>query len=122
MYSTSEREVQPAFERIFEQYGLPEAIRSDNGSPFASASASLGLSQLSSWWVSLGIRLDRIDPDRPDQNGAHERIRRDVRAELQLAPADTIRFPCGLPESSVSPSCAVSRRIRAGSTSPRRAT
>jgi len=88
MQSTAEREVQPAFERIFEQYGLPEAIRSDNGSPFASASAPLGLSQLSSWWVSLGIRLDRIDPGRPDQNGAHERIHRDVRAELQLAPAD----------------------------------
>ncbi len=90
MQSTAGREVQPAFERIFEQYGLPEAIRSDNGSPFASPTAPLGLSQLSSWWVSLGIRLDRIDPGRPDQNGAHERIHRDIRAELQISPAEGV--------------------------------
>ena len=85
---TGEGEARAAFERVFEQYGLPGAIRSDNGSPFASASAPLGLSRLSSWWVSLGIRLDRTDPGRPDQNGAHERMHRDIRAELQAFPAD----------------------------------
>jgi transposase InsO family protein len=87
MESQAEKAVRPVFEKIFERYGLPEAIRSDNGSPFASVNAPLGLSRLSSWWVSLGIRLDRIAPGRPDQNGAHERIHRDVRAELQTNPA-----------------------------------
>jgi len=90
MESQSERAVRPVFEQIFEMYGLPEAIRSDNGSPFASVHAPLGLSRLSSWWVSLGIRLDRIDPGRPDQNGAHERIHRDIRAELQTNPAECV--------------------------------
>jgi len=80
----------PVFEDVFEKYGIPQAIRSDNGSPFASTNGPLGLSQLSCWWVSLGIRLDRIDPGRPDQNGAHERIHRDIRAELQLDPAADI--------------------------------
>jgi transposase InsO family protein len=90
MQSTAECVVRPAFERIFEGHGLPKTIRSDNGSPFASSQAPLGLSRLSSWWVSLGIRLDRIEPGRPDQNGAHERIHRDIRAELQLQPADGV--------------------------------
>jgi transposase InsO family protein len=86
--STSSDAVRPAFESLFEQYGLPGAIRSDNGSPFASVNAPLGLSRLSAWWVSLGIHLDRIAPGRPDQNGAHERIHKDIRAELQLSPAN----------------------------------
>jgi len=90
MESQSERAVRPVFEQLFELYGLPEAIRSDNGSPFASVNAPLGLSRLSSWWVSLGIHLDRIAPGRPDQNGAHERIHRDIRAELQINPAASI--------------------------------
>jgi putative transposase len=90
MESTAEHAVRPAFERLFERYGLPESIRSDNGTPFASHQAPLGLSRLSSWWVSLGIRLDRIDPGRPDQNGTHERIHRDIRAELQLTPSDGV--------------------------------
>jgi len=88
MESTSERSVRPVFERAFEAHGLPAAIRSDNGSPFAASSAPLGLSRLSAWWVSLGIRLDRITPGHPEQNGAHERIHRDIRAELQMNPAD----------------------------------
>jgi transposase InsO family protein len=86
LQSTSNKAVRPVFESVFEHYGLPEMIRSDNGSPFASVMAPLGLSQLSAWWVSLGIRLDRIDPGRPDQNGAHERIHRDIRADLQSKP------------------------------------
>ena len=90
MESTAERAVRPAFERMFEAYGLPEALRSDNGTPFAASRAPLGLSRLSAWWVSLGIRLDRIDPGHPEQNGAHERIHRDIRAELQICPADGV--------------------------------
>lgn len=89
---TGEGETRTVFERVFSKYGLPDAIRSDNGSPFASATAPLGLSRLSSWWVSLGIRLDRIDPGRPDQNGAHERMHRDIRSELQAFPADDIEL------------------------------
>jgi transposase InsO family protein len=81
--STRGEAVRQAFEALFERYGLPESIRSDNGSPFASASAPLGLTRLSAWWVALGINLDRIDPGRPDQNGAHERVHRDIALEVQ---------------------------------------
>ena len=86
MNTTKTEPVRDAFEQLFEQYGLPESIRSDNGTPFASPMAPRGLSRLSAWWITLGIRLDRIDPGRPDQNGAHERVHRDIRAELQLNP------------------------------------
>lgn len=75
--------VRARFEKVFETYGLPEMIRSDNGSPFASANGLLGLSALSVWWLSLGIGLDRIDPGRPDQNGAHERMHRDISLEVE---------------------------------------
>jgi transposase InsO family protein len=75
--------VRAAFERLFERFGLPRTIRSDNGVPFASVAAPLGLSRLSAWWVALGIDLDRIDPGRPDQNGGHERVHRDIAQEVQ---------------------------------------
>lgn len=75
--------VQPCFERLFEQYGLPQAIRSDNGAPFASSNAPLGLSRLSAWWLSLGISLDRIEPGKPQQNGSHERMHRNLSLEIQ---------------------------------------
>jgi len=75
--------VQKRFERLFECYGLPEAIRSDNGSPFASRSAVHGLSRLSAWWVALGIDLERGRPGHPQDNGAHERLHRDISLELQ---------------------------------------
>ena len=75
--------VQACFERLFERYGLPAAIRSDNGSPFASASALLGLSKLSVWWLALGIDLERGRPGCPQDNGGHERMHRDIRQELQ---------------------------------------
>jgi putative transposase len=71
------------FERLFERYGLPEALRSDNGSPFASRSAVHGLSRLSAWWVALGIDLERGRPGHPQDNGAHERLHRDISLELQ---------------------------------------
>ena len=75
--------VRQAFERVFEQYGLPQVIRSDNGSPFAASNSPLGLSRLSAWWLALGIDLDRIPPARPDQNGAHERMHRDIALEVE---------------------------------------
>jgi len=75
--------VQERFEKVFMTYGLPRVIRSDNGSPFASVHAPLGLSRLSAWWVALGIDLDRIEPGHPEQNGGHERMHRDIRTELQ---------------------------------------
>jgi transposase InsO family protein len=75
--------VKQAFEELFNKYGLPEIIRSDNGPPFASSFNALGLSKLSVWWMSLGIKLDRIDPGCPYQNGGHERMHRDMKAELE---------------------------------------
>jgi transposase InsO family protein len=66
-------ENRPVFERVFREYGLPEVIRSDNGSPFAKASPT-GLTRLSAWWIKLGIRPERIDPGSPQQNGRLERL------------------------------------------------
>jgi transposase InsO family protein len=75
--------VQQRFERLFERHGLPQAIRSDNGVPFASHKAVHGLSRLSAWWVALGIDLERGRPGHPQDNGAHERLHRDISVELQ---------------------------------------
>ncbi len=75
--------VRASFEQLFEKHGLPAAIRSDNGPPFASANGLLGLSQLSAWWLALGIDLERSRPGCPQDNGAHERMHLDVRRELQ---------------------------------------
>jgi transposase InsO family protein len=71
------------FERLFERYGLPGAIRSDNGVPFASSRGLLGLSRLSAWWLVLGIDLERGRPGCPQDNGAHERMHLDIRRELE---------------------------------------
>lgn len=75
--------VRKVMEKLFEQYGLPRTIRSDNGPPFASVQSPLGLSQLSAWWVSLGINLDRIRPGHPEENGGHERMHRDMAVEVE---------------------------------------
>jgi len=75
--------VRAAFERLFELHGLPEAIRSDNGTPFASTQSVLGLSRLSAWWLALGIDLERSRPGCPQDNGAHERLHLDIRRELE---------------------------------------
>jgi putative transposase len=71
------------FERLFQQHGLPQAIRSDNGSPFTSVQALLGLSRLSAWWVVLGIDLERGRPGHPQDNGAHERMHLDISREVE---------------------------------------
>jgi putative transposase len=75
--------VKERFTRLFELYGLPAAIRSDNGSPFACTRAPLGLSRLSAWWVALGIDLDRSRPGHPQDNGGHERMHRDMACEIE---------------------------------------
>ena len=75
--------VRRCFERLFEQHGLPGAIRSDNGPPFASTHGLHGLSRLSVWWLALGIDLERSRPACPQDNGAHERMHLDVKRELQ---------------------------------------
>jgi putative transposase len=62
------------FERAFTEFGLPATIRTDNGIPFSSAKALYGLSKLSVWWLRLGIRIERIRPGHPEQNGRHERM------------------------------------------------
>jgi putative transposase len=67
------REVERVFDSAFLEFGIPEAIRSDNGPPFASTGAG-GLTRLSVWWLKLGMRLERIEPGKPQQNGRHERM------------------------------------------------
>lgn len=69
------------FERVFKEYGLPTAIRTDNGIPFASPNALFGLSKLSIWWLRLGINIERIKPGSPQQNGRHERMHRTLKKE-----------------------------------------
>ena len=75
-----------AFEEVFERYGLPDEILSDNGTPFGSVLAVQGLTRLSAWWIKLGIRPRRILPACPFMNGSHERMHRDMKAELQRTP------------------------------------
>ncbi len=75
--------VRTCFENLFEAHGLPAAIGSDNGTPFASYQGLLGLSRLSAWWLALGIDLERSRPGCPQDNGAHERMHLDIRRELE---------------------------------------
>lgn len=86
--STAHDDVRPVFERLFRRYGVPLHIQCDNGVPFVSVRARAGLSALSAWWISLGIELIRSRPGCPQDNGGHERMHRDVRADLQLTPAE----------------------------------
>lgn len=88
-------DVRAVFTEVFERYGLPEVIRSDNGSPFASLNGPHGLTRLSAWWKTLGIRLDRIAPGHPEQNGSHERMHRDLAEEIEGQPAATLEKEAG---------------------------
>jgi putative transposase len=78
------------FADLFRRHGLPEAIRSDNGGPFASTGLCR-LSRLSVWWMRLGIALKRNVPGHPEQNGRHERMHRDLKAETTRPPAADLR-------------------------------
>jgi transposase InsO family protein len=71
----------PAFERLFKERGLPRAIRSDNGVPFAAPHGLFQLSKLSVWWLRLGITIERIQPGHPQQNGRHERMHLTLKKE-----------------------------------------
>jgi putative transposase len=81
--------VRPVVDQAFCELGLPRAIRSDNGAPFASSTSPGGLSRLSVHWVKLGIRLERIEPGAPQQNGRHERMHATLKAETSRPPAAT---------------------------------
>ena len=77
--------VRPWFEWAFREYGLPEAMRTDNGPPFASLAIG-GISELSKWWIQLGIRPERIKPGKPSQNGRHERMHRTLKQDVPPQP------------------------------------
>ncbi len=83
---TNTARVQGIFEAAFREYGLPQAIRTDNGPPFASHAIS-GLSRLALWWIKLGIVPERIEAGHPEQNGRHERMHRTLKQETAQPPA-----------------------------------
>jgi hypothetical protein len=85
--STREDLAITAFEQLFHERGLPQAIRSDNGVPFASPNALFNLSKLSVWWLRLGIEIERIKPGHPQQNGRHERMHLTLKKEATRPPA-----------------------------------
>ncbi len=79
--TTREKYAFVVFERVFQEFGLPKAIRTDNGVPFASPNSLFGLSKLSVWWLRLGIQIERIRPGHPEQNGRHERMHLTLKKE-----------------------------------------
>jgi putative transposase len=88
---TTAAAVQPVFVAAFREFGLPAAIRSDNGPPFASVGLG-GLSRLAVWWIRLGIRPERIVPGHPEQNGQHERLHRTLKQATAKPPCRTWRL------------------------------
>lgn len=82
--------VREAFADVFREFGMPDAVRTDNGPPFSSL-APAGLSRLAVWWLRLGIRPERIMPGRPDQNGRHERMHSTLKAETARPPRSSFR-------------------------------
>ncbi len=83
--STSVAEARPIFEASFREFGLPERLLSDNGPPFGSGGLC-GLSRLTVWWLKLGIRVERITRGHPEDNGAHERMHRELKAAATRPP------------------------------------
>lgn len=88
--TTREIPVIEAFERLFRERGLPDAIRTDNGLPFASPNGLYNLSRLSVWWLRLGIGVERIRPGHPQQNGRHERMHLTLKLHTARPPAANI--------------------------------
>src|SRR3984893_4943189 len=86
--STRENLAITAFEQLFQERGLPQAIRSDNGVPFASPNGLFNLSKLSVWWLRLGIAIERIKPGHPQQNGRHERMHLTLNKEATRPPGN----------------------------------
>ncbi|MEJ2240270.1 MAG: integrase core domain-containing protein, partial [Gemmatimonadales bacterium] len=89
LLSTKGVGVRPVFDRLFREYGLPGAIRTDNGVPFATTGIH-GLSQLNVWSMRLGIQHQRILPAHPQQNGAHERMHKTLKAEAIRPPSSNL--------------------------------
>jgi transposase InsO family protein len=87
---TRTTEARTIFERLFATHGLPRAIHVDNGTPFICTRARGGLSQLSAWWVAIGVRVTRSRLASPQDNGAHERMHRDLAADVERYGADTV--------------------------------
>ena len=87
---TSVEHVKPVFEALFRKHGVPAAIQTDNGCPFINVRSRAGLSRLSAWWVSLGIRIVRSQPGCPQDNGGHERMHRDIAREIETRSAETV--------------------------------
>jgi putative transposase len=81
LHTTKEIYAFSVFESAFKEFGLPRAIRTDNGVPFASPNALFNLSKLSVWWLRLGIEIERIKPGHPQQNGRHERMHLTLKLE-----------------------------------------
>lgn len=79
--TTKEAYAFKVFDRVFEEFGLPRTIRTDNGVPFASPNSLFNLSKLSVWWLRLGIEIERIKPGHPEQNGRHERMHRTLKQD-----------------------------------------
>ena len=88
--TTQERFAFTVFERAFKEFGLPQAIRTDNGVPFAGPTAFYRLSKLAVWWLRLGIQLERIQPGHPQQNGRHERMHLHAEAEATKPAAPNV--------------------------------
>lgn len=86
--TTKEQYAFTVFKRVFEEFGLPQAIRTDNGVPFSSPNALFGLSKLSVWWLRLGIAIERIKPGNPQQNGRHERLHLTLKQEATKPAAE----------------------------------
>lgn len=90
LLSTSAEEAIPIFDSAFEEFGLPDVIRSDNGPPFASRGPG-GLTRLSVWWTKLGIEHARIEPGHPEQNGRHERMHKTLKEDTASPPRSSLR-------------------------------
>jgi putative transposase len=86
--TTKEAYAFPVFEGVFKEFGLPKAIRTDNGVPFASPNSLFNLSKLSVWWLRLGIEIERIKPGHPQQNGRHERMHLTLKLETTKPAGD----------------------------------
>jgi transposase InsO family protein len=85
--STDGGDARKVFERLFRRYGVPKAIQCDNGCPFIAVNARAGISKLSAWWISLGIKVIRSRPASPQDNGGHERMHCDISREIQVVPS-----------------------------------
>ena len=83
MTGKTTEDVRPVMTELFRKYGLPRAIHSDNGAPFAATNGILGLTKLSAWWISLGILPERSLPGCPGQNGSLERMHADIAREIE---------------------------------------